>query len=333
MREYIIKRLIYTIITIFLVITLNFFLFRVMPSNPVDIMLNPSMGDIEGLPFDVREAVLHELGLDKPFSEQFVDYLYNMLTGNFGYSFKHPRPVLQIIFSRMFNTITLMLTANILSIFLSVVFGVLAAWRHGTKIDIFLLIFSLTLSSLPIFWVGGILLLIFSVKLNLFPMVGTVSIGMEYSNYFAYIADYVHHLILPTITMALLNFGGLFLILRSSMIDVFSEDYMLTAKAIGLSDRTIIFKNALKNALLPLITIVGIRLGFMIGGALMTETIFSWPGLGWTTYQAVAYRDYPVLQGVFLIITILVVLSNFVADIIYGYIDPRIRVGEAKNGR
>jgi peptide/nickel transport system permease protein len=144
---------------------------------------------------------------------------------------------------------------------------------------------------------------------------------------FAYLSDYLRHLFLPMITMTLVSFGGLLLIVRSALLDVFSEDYILTARAIGLKDRTIIFKNALNNAMLPLITIIAINLGFMIGGSLLTETVFSWPGLGLTIYEAVMYRDYPVLQGTFLIITIIVVIANFLAEIVYGYADPRVRSG------
>jgi peptide/nickel transport system permease protein len=180
------------------------------------------------------------------------------------------------------------------------------------------------------FWVGGIMLLIFSIRLDWFPLFGTVSIGVTYSGALEYILDYLHHLFLPAITMGLVGYGGLYLIMRSSLLDVFTEDYILTARAIGLSDSTIIFNNALKNAMLPLVTIIAIRLGYMFSGSLLTETVFSWPGLGLTIYNAVNSRDYPVLQAVFLVITIIVIMANFIADIIYGYIDPRVQVGTDK---
>jgi peptide/nickel transport system permease protein len=331
MRDYIAKRLFSTIITIFMVVTINFFLFRVMPANPIDIMINPMVGD-ERLTDEAREALIHDLGLDRPLWSQYLKYIKDMLSGNFGYSFIHPRPVLGILSERIVNTIILMLAGNVLSILLSIVFGVVAAWKRGTKIDVSTMISALTLSNMPMFWVGGILILIFSVRLDMFPMFGTTTIGATYPNVFAYIFDYFHHLFLPMITMALINFGGLFLIMRSSLLDVFTEDYILTAKAIGFSNRTIIFNNALRNALLPLITIVAIRLGFMISGSLLTETVFSWPGLGLAIYRAVINRDYPVLQGSFFIITVLVVLSNFVADLIYGYADPRVRIGAETRG-
>ena len=325
-REYFLRRSVICLVTIFSVIVINFFLFRVMPSNPVDILISPLQGQ-EKMGPEVREALMHDLGLDKPLYIQFFVYLKNVFTLNFGYSFVSPRPVAKIIRERMVNTLVLMFSGNILSIFMAVTIGVISAWKHNSNIDISSLISALTLSSMPMFWVGGIILLIFSVRLDLFPMFGTVRIGYSHPNLLSFLSDYLHHLALPMITMALVSYGGLFLIMRNALLDVFSEDYILTAKAVGLSERIIIFKNALRNAMLPLITILAIRLGFMISGSLLTETVFAWPGLGYTIYQAVEYRDYPVLQGTFLIITILVVLSNFIAELIYGYADPRVRTG------
>jgi peptide/nickel transport system permease protein len=323
-KEYFLRRLGVTITIILAVIVINFFLFRIMPANPVDILLSPEMGE-EKMPLEIREALEESLGLNKPLWAQFLDYVQDIATLDFGYSFRAPQPVLQLIARRLPNTLVLMLTGNLLSILLSVSLGVLAAWKHGTKTDVISIFLALTFTSMPMFWVGGIILLVFSVKLDMFPLFGTVTIGKVHPNTFSFLADYLHHLFLPTVTMALVGFGGLFLIMRNSMLDVFSEDYILTAKAIGLKDRVIIFKNALSNALLPLITIIAIRLGFMISGSLLTETVFSWPGLGLTIFQAIQARDYPVLQASFLIITILVVLSNFIAEIIYGFADPRVR--------
>jgi peptide/nickel transport system permease protein len=325
-KEYIAKRTLICVITIFSVIIINFFLFRVMPANPVDILISPLQGQ-EKMGPEIREALMKDLGLDKPLYMQFFIYLVDVFTLNFGYSFITPRPVISIISERLVNTLVLMFSGNILSVAIAVVLGVIAAWKRGSKTDIGSLMSALILTSMPMFWVGGIILLVFAVRMDLFPMFGTVRIGYSHPNIISFLGDYLHHLFLPMITMALVSFGGLFLIMRNSLLDVFSEDYILTSKAVGLSDRTIIFKNALQNAMLPLITIIAIRLGFMISGSLLTETVFAWPGLGLTIYQAVNSRDYPILQGAFLIITILVVLSNFIAEIIYGYFDPRVRTG------
>lgn len=330
-RQYFLKRVIFMITTIFAVIIVNFFLFRVMPASPVDILISPLQGGGEKMGPEIREALMHELGLDRPLYVQFLIYLKDVATLNLGRSFITPRPVINIISERLVNTLVLMVTGNTLSIFMAVSLGVIAAWRRGTKTDLGSLISALTLSSMPMFWVGGIILLVFAVRLDLFPMFGTARIGYSHPNPVSYLIDYVHHLTLPMITMALVSFGGLFLIMRNSLLDVFSEDYVLTARAIGLPERVIIFKNSLRNAMLPLITIIAIRLGFMFSGSLLTETVFSWPGLGLTIYQAVNARDYPILQGTFLVITILVVFMNFIAEIVYGYVDPRVRSGGTGN--
>jgi peptide/nickel transport system permease protein len=325
-REYFIRRTFLCVVTIFSVLIINFFLFRVMPANPVDILISPLQGQ-EKMPAEIREALEKDLGLDKPLYVQFILYLRDIFTFKLGRSFISNRLVSEIITEKLMNTIVLMILGNILSVSIAVSLGVMAAWRRGSKTDIGSLISALILSSMPMFWVGGIILLIFAVRLDLFPMFGTTTIGVVHPNIFSYLADYIHHLILPVMTLGLVSFGGLFLIMRNSLLDVFSEDYILTAQAIGLRERTIVFKNALRNAMLPLITIIAIRLGFMISGSLLTETVFAWPGLGYTIYRAVEFRDYPVLQGSFLIITILVVISNFIAELIYGYADPRIRTG------
>jgi peptide/nickel transport system permease protein len=301
-----------------------------MPANPVDIMVSPLASKDFMLNPEAKEKLLHELGLDQPLWVQFIRYITDLVTLNFGNSFINNQPVMEILGERTMNTVILMLAGNLVAIFLAVTIGVVSAWKRGETTDIASLISALTLSSMPMFWVGGIMLLIFSIRLDWFPLFGTVSIGVTYSGALEYILDYLHHLFLPAITMGLVGYGGLYLIMRSSLLDVFTEDYILTARAIGLSDSTIIFNNALKNAMLPLVTIIAIRLGYMFSGSLLTETVFSWPGLGLTIYNAVNSRDYPVLQAVFLVITIIVIMANFIADIIYGYIDPRVQVGTDK---
>lgn len=330
MRDYLFKRTTNTILTIIAVIIINFFLFRIMPADPVDIMVSPLASKDFIMSPEVKEKLLRELGLDQPLWVQFTRYIRDLVTLNFGNSFINRQPVIEIIAERTMNTVILMLAGNLVSIFLAVTIGVFSAWKRGEKIDIASLISALTLSSMPMFWVGGIMLLLFSIRLDWFPLFGTVSIGVTYSGALEYIYDYLHHLFLPAMTMGLVGYGGLYLIMRSSMLDVFTEDHILTARAIGLSDRTILFNNALKNAMLPLVTIIAIRLGYMISGSLLTETVFSWPGLGLTIFTAVNARDYPILQAVFLVITTIVIIANFVADIIYGYIDPRVQVGTGK---
>jgi peptide/nickel transport system permease protein len=319
MREFLAKRIIQSLLMIFIVITLNFYLFRIMPGDPVDIMFNPVIGP------EAKAIMMREMGLDKPLSTQYIIYLKNLLQGKLGYSFLEHNLVWDAILERLPSTILLMFSSNIIAILLGIVLGVLAAWKRGTKVDISSIIVSLTLYSMPMFWLGGLMIILFSVRLRMFPIFGMVTPGASYANIWEYLADVGSHLFLPMMSFGIGTFGGLFLIMRNTMIDAFTEDYTLTAKAIGLDNRTIIFKNVMRNAMLPVITIISLRLGFMVGGAILTETVFSWPGIGLLTYRAVMAHDYQMLQGVFLVITVLVVLANLMADIIYGYADPRVR--------
>jgi len=319
MREFLAKRIIQSFLMIFIVITLNFYLFRIMPGDPVDIMFNPVIGS------EAKAIMMREMGLDKPLSTQYIIYIKNLLQGKLGYSFLEHKLVWDAILERLPSTILLMLSSNIIAILLGIVLGVLAAWKRGTKVDISSIIVSLTLYSMPMFWLGGLMIILFSVRLRMFPIFGMVTPGASYANIWEYLTDVGSHLFLPMMSFGIGTFGGLFLIMRNTMIDAFTEDYTLTAKAIGLDNRTIIFKNVMRNAMLPVITIISLRLGFMVGGAILTETVFSWPGIGLLTYRAVMAHDYQMLQGVFLVITVLVVLANLMADIIYGYADPRVR--------
>jgi peptide/nickel transport system permease protein len=314
-----IKRGINAIFLICLVTIINFFLFRVMPGDPIAMMTSPS------ITAEVRAILLQKFGLDKPLHIQFIKYIEQLLQGNLGMSFVYQRPVVDLIAERLPNTVLLLLSSYIITVILSIVLGLVAAWKRGGKIDISLIIFSLWMHSMPIFWLGGLLLLFFSIQLNIFPVIGISTPWLEHENTLSYIADVAYHLFLPMMTLGIGNIGGMFLITRNSLLDVFSEDYIVTAKAIGLSSRTILFRNVLRNAMLPLATVILMRLGFIIGGAVTTETVFSWPGVGLLIYRAVMHEDYPLLQGAFLIITISAVLANYVAEIVYGYLDPRVR--------
>jgi len=314
-----IKRGVNAIVLIGIVTVINFFLFRVMPGDPTAMMISPRMTH------ETRRIILHKFGLDRPLHVQFLRYIQQLLKGDLGISFIYQRPVLDLIVERIPNTVLLLLSSFIITVILSIITGLVAAWRRGSKIDISLIVFGLTLHALPIFWLGGLLILYFSVQLDLFPVIGISTPWLEHPNMFSYVADVLHHLFLPMMTLGVGNIGSLFLITRNSLLDVFSEDYVMTVRAIGVPNRTILFRNVLRNAMLPLVTIIMMRLGFIIGGAVTTETVFSWPGVGLLIFRSVMQEDYPVLQGVFIIITISAVLANFLAEVIYGYLDPRVR--------
>ncbi len=321
-KEYVGKRTFQGIITIFLAITLNFILFRIMPGDPT----RATAGDPRVDPA-TRIALIAKFGLDRPLFEQYVLYIYNLFKGELGISFVQiGRPVTEIILGRkMINTLILMGSSMFLAFFLGIIIGVIAAWRRGTKTDVSFIVFSLATYSMPVFWFGMLLLLLLSYYINIFPIAGTITPGLKHANFLELASDYLHHLMAPMITLGVSFFGGYFLFMRDAILDVFTEDYMLTARAKGLSDRKILFKHAMRNALLPMVSLMGVHITFLISGATMTETVFSWDGLGRLIYDSVRMADYPVLQGIFLFMAILVVIASICADIICAYLDPRIK--------
>lgn len=319
MGKVFVRRGINVIVVVSLVLIINFLLFRVMPGDPTMMMLS------DLLTAEYRAVLIQKFGLDLPLHIQFIKYIQQLSQGNLGISFLYRRPVSDIIIERMPATILLLLSSYIITVILSVSLGLLAAWKRGSKTDLSLIIFGQTLNSMPIFWLGGLLLLYLSVQLDIFPLMGLYRPWIDYENVFALIGDILYHLFLPMMTLGISNIGGLFLITRNSLLDVFTEDYILTARAIGLDNRTILFRNALRNAMLPLTTIIMIRLGFIVSGAILTETVFTWPGIGQVIHSAVVRQDFPLLQGIFLVITVSAVIANFISEIIYGYLDPRVR--------
>jgi peptide/nickel transport system permease protein len=292
-----------------------------MPGDPVSIMVSERR-----LKPSVVEEVRAMFGLNLPLWQQYILYIRNLLIGYFGYSFHWKEPVINVIMERMPNTILLMGVSTILSVIIGIVLGVLAAWKRGTKVDVTILTSSLMFYSLPVFWIGMMLLMLFGYYLGIFPIAGTMSRPPP-EGFFERILDLLHHMTLPTITLTLISYGEYTLLMRGTLLDVLTQDYIVTARAKGLSERRVLVKHAMRNALLPTVTAVAISLGFIVSGATLTETVFSWNGVGRLIYDAMMMRDYPVLQGAFLIISISVILANYVADIVYGILDPRIRYG------
>ena len=321
-KKYVGKRTLQGIITIILAVTLNFILFRIMPGDPSRAVSGDPRVDTA-----TRLALIAKFGLDRPLLEQFVLYVANLLKGELGISFVQiGRPVISIILGRkMINTIILMGSSMFISFTLGIILGVFAAWRRGTKLDISFIVISLATYSMPVFWFGMLLLLFFSYYINIFPIAGTITPGVVHPNFLAYAKDYLHHLMAPMITLGVSFFGGYFLFMRDTILDVFTEDYMLTARAKGLSTRKVLFKHAMRNALLPMVSLMGVHITFLISGATMTETVFSWDGLGRLIYDSVRNNDYPVLQGIFLFMAVLVVVASIIADIVNAYLDPRIK--------
>ncbi len=319
--RYIGERAVQTIVIWFIIITLNFVIFRIMPGDPRQALLG------EGLAPELRVAVIERFGLDRPLIEQYWLYLVNLFQGELGYSFQHfGEPVSQTIFAfRFTNTFLLMGTSLILSIIIGMAVGVYAAARRDSVVDTGSTVTFLVAYALPVFWVGILILYYMGFLWDLLPIAGTITRGYEHANIFEYMFDYMHHMIGPCIVLTLSFIGGFYLIMRVTVLDVFTQDYILAAKAKGLKERTILYGHAMRNAMLPMVSVIAVNMPYLISGAMMTEYVFSWSGLGLLTYNAVLSVDYPVLQGVFLFLATITVISNFAADILYLYLDPRIR--------
>jgi len=321
LREFVIKRLIDGAILFFMTVTLNFFLFRVMPGDPTAFLIeNPKFTA------ETRKALLKLFGLDKPLWEQYLIYIKNSFTFNFGISFQYLAPVRDLIFSvRLLNTLALMIPATLLATILGVIVGTVAAWKRGSKFDSTSTFVSLVFYSTPVYWIGLLVMLVFAYYLGILPFRGSITPGIKYENVLQFAADYLWHLAGPLLTLTLVNFGGYLLIMRSNLLDVFSQDYIVAARAKGLSERTILFSYGMRNAILPIVTLTGLNMAFSISGAVLTETVFSWYGMGRLIYEAVNQRDYPLLEGIFFLLALMVIIANIMTDIIYAYLDPRIK--------
>lgn len=313
--------------TVLVVITFNFVLFRVLPGDPAksgmrDPRLNPEAVAALEARFGLDQPVF--LNPDSVGDTQFFAYWRELARGNLGTSYEFRNQSVASVVSRaLANTLWLLAGAQILAIVLGMGLGLLAAWRRQTRIDVGALLFALLMWSLPTFFLGILLLFIGSSWFGL-PTGGRFTVGATYATWGEYLADLGRHLLLPSLTFTLALLAQYMLIMRSTVIEVFSEDYILTAKAKGLSTWAIITRHALRNAMLPMATLIALNLGFTVSGAIEVETVFSLPGIGLLTVNAVNSRDYPVLQGAFLLLAVSVVLANLAADLVYGWLDPRV---------
>lgn len=314
MQKYILRRLLLSIPLLIGITLVSFFIMTLAPGDPMSILMDPKIK-----PEDMRR-IKHNLGLDKPIYVQYGKWLFCFLKGDLGNSFIDGRKVTTIILERIPNTFILMFSSFLLTIILAIPLGVFQAVKQYSFGDYLLTILSFIGISIPIFWLGLMLILLFSLKLSILPSAGMYTIGMEFS-----LIDRLKHLILPTLCLTVGSIASWSRYQRSSMLEVLRQDYIRTARAKGLSEGKVIYKHALKNALIPIITLLGLSLPDLFGGAFITETIFAWPGMGRLGIQAIFQRDYPVIMGTLLVSSVLIILGNLFADIIYAYIDPRIR--------
>ena len=319
--RYLLRRILQAILTIAAIVLLNFVLFRMMPGSPDRLSRNPNASN------EARAALRARWGLDKPlFPDQFVAYLEATAQGDFGQSFKFKgRDVTDVIAGRVWPTIILFGLGELIAIVAGLVLGAYSGWRRGGVVDYAGSGISLILYSMPYFLLGMILLVIFATALGWFPTSGMFELGKTYTSFADQLLDFGRHLVLPLAAVSLGLIGQYSILMRSSVIETRGEDYVTTAKAKGLRESRVLRGHAVPNALLPTVSLIGINLGFIIAGAITVEVVFSWPGLGTLTQEALEARDYPVLQAIFLILAITVVLANLAADVVYGRLDPRVR--------
>ncbi len=306
MRRYILHRLLQGLVLLVMVATIVFFLGR-FTGNPVDLMLPE-----DASPED-RQALIVALGLDAPLHQHFGIFSANALRGDLGLSIRHRQPAVEVFFSRLPNTLMIVPGAMILAVILAVPLGIMSALYRGSIIDRISGTIAVLGIATPHFWLGILLIYVFSVKLGWLPS--------------ARMGDY-RHFVLPTIALSTFLVAGIMRLVRSSMLEVLDSEFVKLARIKGLSETVVIWKHCLRNALIPVLTIWGVFMGGLVTGAIVTETVFAWPGIGRLTYEAVIYRDYPLLQAVIIMDAVLILFINLIVDILYAYIDPRIRLAE-----
>mgnify|MGYP005840399001 CR=1 FL=1 len=314
--RYIARRLLQMIPTLLTISVVIFAIIHLAPGGPMAIYAaSPNVS-----PQDL-EAIEIRLGLRDPLPIQYTKWLRGMLVGDWGLSYKYARPAFQVVAERAANTIQLMLATLAIALAVSVPFGVLSATSPRRSVQYASSIISMLGISIPTFWLGIMILLVFSVKVRIIPSGGMATIGQGFN-----LIDRLHHVIAPACVLATLRIAGWSRYVRSSMLEVMAQDYVRTARGKGLSERAVLYRHQLKNALIPLITLVGLEGGQLLGGAMITEVVFSWPGMGRLLAESLAGRDYPVLMGAFTMMAALVVLGNLAADVGYAAVDPRVRL-------
>ncbi|MGM0420618.1 MAG: ABC transporter permease [Bacillota bacterium] len=317
MTGYIARRLLRGAFTILIAVTITFILLRMMPGDPVTVMVDPRMGA------EMREQMIIRFGLDRPLLVQYFHYIRNLLIGDLGFSFYYRRSVAKVILARLPWTILLMGTAQLITMLIGIPLGIIAGYKQGSGVDQAINTFAIFGIAIFIPWLGLTLLHLFGYRIPIFPIGGAHTPRLTGFDYYQSV---LRHLVLPAISLMIIMIANYTLYMRSSIIDVLSEDYIRTARSKGVSERRVLLVHALRNAFLPTLTMAGLMIGRMAGGAVLTETIFAYPGLGRMIFEAVSQQDFPVLQGAFLILAFTVILMNILTDILYAYLDPRIEL-------
>ena len=320
--DYLIKRIFYSLLAFLISVTLTFALLHLVPGDYLHSIL-PYLAEKNP---EASQLFREQFGLDKSITEQYFLYMGNVLQGNWGYSFQYGLPVLTVIGEKLRWTLVILFPSTLLSILVGVVVGAYSGWKNGSKRDLSVFNLMIFMGAVPSYWWAILLILTFGFYLSLFPLGGFVSVSALDGGICP--LDVLYHAVLPIIALTISSIPGTYYLMRNSMLLIVREDYILTARSKGLSDMGVLRHHALKNAMLPVVTVIALELAHMIMGSVFIETIFSWPGLGLLTFDALQVRDLPLLQGIFLIDTLIVILANFAADLSYPLIDPRVKVGE-----
>lgn len=354
LRGFIARRLVYSFALVIMVIGVNFLIFKAMPGDPTQFLMQAFERGVGQAERTRQEQLLHDRwGFSDPLPLQFAKYVKNLLSFNFGMAIIDKRDVTAVMAEKIPFTVMLLGGATLISIILGVLIGILVIQRRGGLFDTGSVIGSLITGSLPTFWMGMVFLFVFYTNMGWFPNAGAfprewsggygphafalststqvsalnVHLGLNLSELLILIGGYLHHLFLPMLTLVLFNIGGWLLLTRATMIETITEDYILTARAKGVSETAVLLKHALKNASLPIITGAALSFGFVLSGAIITETVFTYPGLGGWTMSAITTRDVIVLMAIFYVVSLCVIVANIVADLLYGVLDPRIKIG------
>ena len=319
--RYVLKRLLQAVPVVLAIIVVNFFLLQLAEGDAADVLAGEAGSATPEYMAQLRE----KFGLDQPLPVQLGVYMKNMLVFDLGYSFRHDMPVSQLVLDRLMPTLLLMVSTILLAVGFCIVLGLIAAANLNTWRDNVISIFALITYATPLFWIGLMMIVVFSLKLRWFPTSGMEDVAQFYEGW-ERVKDIAHHLIMPTLTLSLFYLALYTRLMRASMLEQASMDYVTTARAKGLTERRIVFVHILRNAVLPVVTMAGVQVGSLIGGSVIVESVFAWPGLGMLAFEALFARDLNLLLGIFLLSALLVVAINLVVDLLYSFLDPRIEV-------
>ena len=317
-----VQRLFNAIGLLLAVVVLNFLLIHMAPGSIVDTIA----GEMGGISQELMDKIRADYGLDKPVHEQLWLYISNILHGNLGFSYFYDVPVIELIWEALPQTLLLVITSLSLALVIGTICGVIAARRPNGKFSYFITVLALVGFSAPVFWTGFMLLIVFASLIPIFPPAGIVLPGLQPGT-LEYVLDILHHMVLPVVSLSLIYLAFYSRLARASMLDVLGSDYIRTARAKGLSNMVVTYKHALRNALIPIVTIAGLQFAQIFSGAVLVEAVFTWPGLGTVALESILRRDGPTILGVLLLSSVVVVVFNLLTDLTYSLLDPRIRVG------